>query len=397
MSDIIEPMTEQVTKAHARLSASGSERWLKCPGSIRLEAPFPDSTSSYAEEGSLAHEIVELMIKHQFIEPMKPRTYSAALGKFKKHPLYQPEMLNHAETYIDHIHRLVGLSKNPVVMSEQKISFGRWVTDGFGTCDTIIVTSDGIYIIDFKYGKGVPVSAEDNSQLKLYALGAYDLLSDIYDIKHVCVTIVQPRLDSVSSEIISTEKLLEFGEFARAQAEKALTDNAEVNPGDWCRFCKAKAVCKVRAEKNIELAGFTKLNADTLTAEEIGRYIKQGEDVAKWLADLKEHALNELLKGEEIPGWKAVEGRSVRTWTDETEALKAVVGLGFDEALLYERKPLSLSAIEKLMGKKEFEQLDKFIARPPGKPTLAEEADKRPAFKNVDVTKIFNTEQENES
>jgi hypothetical protein len=387
-------MTEPV-RAHAKLSASGSERWLKCPGSIRLEAPFPDSTSSYAEEGTLAHEIVELMIKHQFIEPMKPRTYSAALGKLKKHPLFQPEMLNHAETYIDHIHRLVGLSKNPVVMSEQRVSFGRWVTDGFGTCDTIIVTADSIYIIDFKYGKGVPVSAENNSQLKLYALGAYDLLSDIYDIKHVCVSIVQPRLDSISSEIIPTADLLEFGEFARAQAEKALTDNAEVNPGDWCRFCKAKAVCKVRAEKNIELAGFTKIPTDTLTAEEIGRYIKQGEDVAKWLADLKEHALNELLKGEEIPGWKVVEGRSVRTWTDETEALKAVVGLGFDEALLYERKPLSLSAIEKLMGKKEFEQLDKFIARPPGKPTLAEETDKRPAFKNVDVTKIFN--QENES
>lgn len=386
-------MTEPV-KAHAKLSASGAERWLKCPGSIRLEAPFPDSTSNYAEEGTLAHEIVELMLKHQFIEQMKPRTYSAALGKLKKHPLFQPEMLNHAETYIDNIHRLVGLSKNPVVMSEQKISFGRWVPDGFGTCDTIIVTSDGIYIVDFKYGKGVPVSAEDNSQLKLYALGAYDLLSDIYDIKHVCVSIVQPRLDSISSEIIPTADLLEFGEFARAQAEKALTDTAEVNPGDWCRFCKAKAVCKVRAEKNIELAGFTNIPADTLTAEEVGRYIKLGENVASWLADLKEHALNELLKGKAIPGWKAVEGRSVRTWTDEAEALKAVMALGVEEAMLYERKPLSLSAIEKLMGKKEFEQLDKFIARPPGKPALAEETDKRPALKNVDVTKIFNKENE---
>lgn len=375
--------------AHAKLSASGSERWLKCPGSIRLEEPFPDSTSEYAEEGSLAHKIVELMLKHKFIEPMKPRSYSAALNKLKKQDLFQPEMITHAQDYIDHVADLVMKSKHPTVMSEQKISFSRWVPGGFGTCDTIIVTSDIVYVIDFKYGKGVPVSAESNPQLRLYALGAYDLLSTIYDIKHVCVTIVQPRLDSISSEIVAIEDLLEFGEFAKTQAEKALTDNAKVAPGEWCRFCKAKAVCKARAEKNIELAGFTKLNADTLTAEEIGRYIKQGKDVAKWLADLKEHALNELLKGEEIPGWKAVEGRSVRTWTNQDEALSAILALGYDEAVLYERKPLTLSAIEKLMGKKEFKQLDKFVTRPPGKPTLVEEADKRPAFKNVVITKIF--------
>lgn len=383
-------------KQHAVLSASGSSRWLNCPGSVRIESTLPDTQTSYADEGTLAHELVELILNQQFDDAKKPRTYSAALNKIKKHQLYKPEMLTHAESYVDYINELTKTSKRLSIMFERKLSFTDWVPDSFGTCDTIIADDEGLHVIDYKYGQGVLVSVENNTQLKLYGLGAYALLSPLYDIKQIKMTIYQPRLNNISTDTLDIDSLLAFGEYAKAQAQKALTDNAEVVVGEWCRFCKANAICRVRAEKNIELAGFTKVAPDTLSNSEIGEYLTKGADVASWLSKLEDYALTALIAGEQISGYKCVEGRSLRSWKDQDAAINRVIELGYDEALVYNRVPLSLAKIEELLGKQKFnETMLEHVHKPTGKPTLALESDKRPVFNPSeprDIRDIFEKE-----
>lgn len=383
--------------AHARLSASGAERWMACPPSIRLSEGRPDTASVYAAEGTLAHAVAELKLQKYFLKGIGPVKYKKLLDELKEQhtwegeSLWQPEIDEHTNIYFDYVKDL-SLSKDyaPYVSIERRVDFSAWVPEGFGTADCIMIHSDTLHVIDLKYGKGVEVSAENNPQLMLYALGAYAAYRMLYDIKTFVLTIVQPRKDSISEWTVSLDDLLAFGEKAKAAAALADKGEGEFNPGEHCKFCKARAICRARADENIKLAGFVDLKPDELKNDEIGDYLIKGQQVADWLKDLEAYALSECLAGREVEGWKAVEGVSRRQWTDGEEAFKAIINTGIDEAVLYERKPLTLAQVEKVIGKKDFKQFERFVSKPPGKPALVVATDKRPPITNqVDAQDIF--------
>ena len=375
-------------RAHALLSASSAHRWLTCTPSARLEEQFPDTTSEAAEEGTLAHELAELKVRNCFYpEDVSKRKLTFAIKKFKENGLWNDEMLGHTDTYIDYIRDVSNrLPSKPYVEVEKRVDYGEYAPDGFGTADCIMVQGEMLHVIDFKYGKGVPVSAEMNPQLMLYALGAYESCKMLYPIKKIKLSIVQPRLpDDISEWGCSIEELLRFGESVKERAALALDGSGEFNPGEkQCRFCRAKAQCRARAEENVRLAFMTDTKPPLLNNEEIGQYLLQGEDVARWLKDVQEYALAECLAGKEIPGWKAVEGKGSRNWTDMDAAFEKLEKSGvIAEEMLWERKPLTLAQVEKEVGKKDFvDAVGEFIVRKPGKPALVKESDKREAITN---------------
>ena len=371
---------------HALLSASSAHRWLKCTAAPRFEAQFPENTSEYAEEGRLAHAICELKALKHFTASIKPSAYTRRLNKLKSDPRYHPEMDKTSDLYIEHLTELaMSYPATPNVSAEVKVNFDSYVPDGFGTCDCVMVGGDTLCITDYKHGKGVPISAENNPQMRLYALGALSRYAPVFgdNIKKVCMTIDQPRVrDEVSREIISVEDLLAWGESIKPIAQKAYLGLGTFCPGEHCRFCRGRAQCRARADQNSALEEFKDcIPGDKLTDEEVGDLLIRGRELVKWYKDLEEYALNTVLKGGKIPGWKAVAGRSSRTFTDQDAAIAAVLAAGYDEALVYDRRPKTLTELEKLMGKAEFEEkLSEYIVRPPGKPTLVPLSDKREAY-----------------
>ncbi|MBQ6496968.1 MAG: DUF2800 domain-containing protein [Firmicutes bacterium] len=377
-----------MSRAHALLSASSAHRWMACPPSAKLEAKLPDTTSEAAAEGTLAHKVCELKLQNYFdTTNMSKRKMNARIKKLKEDPLWQEEIIGHADTYLDCIKGLaISFDSAPSVLIEEKVDFSKWVHGGFGTADCLMFHGDTLHVIDFKYGKGVPVSAEKNPQLMLYALGAAQEYSMIYSMDRIHLVIVQPRISAEVSEwTITLDELLQFGETAREKAMLALSGSGEFNPGEaQCRFCRARATCRARADKNVKLAFATEKKPDQLTPEEIGEYLQQGEDVARWLSDLKEYALKESLLGHEITGYKAVEGRGSRAWTDMDKAFDILIESGTPEEMLYERKPLTLAQVEKLVGKKDFAAaVGDLVEKKPGKPTLVPKSDKREAITNI--------------
>lgn len=376
---------------HALLSASGASRWLACTPSARLEETLPEKKSTYADEGNLAHDIAELKLKKQFVEQMTMRTFNAQLKKLQKHELYQDEMLTHTDTYLDYVSGIIhSFNSPPYVAVEKRLDFSAWVPDGFGTGDCIIISGKTLYVIDFKYGKGVPVSAENNPQMKLYALGAWSAYSILYAIETVKMVIVQPRLDSISEWEMPLSGLLAWGETIKQIAQAAYEGKGEFVPGEHCRFCRAKALCSARADFNISLEDSKGKKPPLITNADVGDLLKRAKDLAAWAKDLEEYALSECLAGNEIPGWKAVEGRSIRQFTDQDAAFKVLLDKGTNEAMLYERKPITLASVEKLLGKKEFKAtLGGFVVTPPGKPTLVVESDKREPIKRQSAEDDF--------
>jgi hypothetical protein len=377
--------------AHALLSASASHRWLHCPPSARLEEKLPESTTDFAEEGSLAHEIAELKLRKYCIEPMGARNFNARIKKFREHSLFQEEMLKHTDTYLDYIAGVLhGFSSPPYVAVEKKIDYSAYAPEGFGTGDCIIIGGNILHIIDFKYGKGVPVSAKANPQMMLYALGAYTEYSFLYPIDTVKMTIVQPRLDSISEDSMPIEELLAWGESIKPIANLAFNGEGEYSPGEHCRFCRAKALCRARTDSYLSLEEFHKMKAPLISKDEVGDILKRAQDLTAWVKSLEEYALSECLQGSEIQGWKVVEGRAVRQFTNQEEAFKVLVDNGFEETMLYERKPLTLTETEKLVGKTKFKELlSAYINTPPGKPTLALNEDKREPFKRMTAAEAF--------
>lgn len=374
-------------RAHALLSASGAHRWLVCTPSARLEEQLPDTSSDAAHEGTVAHALCETLLRKALHnEPKTKPAYKKAVDRIKADPLYQQEMDRCAEEYVDQVlSSSLQFDSEPVSYVEKTVDFSPWVPEGFGTADCILIGGDTLHLIDFKYGKGVPVSAEDNPQLMLYALGAVNDFRLLYAPEKIRLTIVQPRIDHTNSWDCTIEYLEAFGENVKKIAAVAYEGGGKFNPGeDQCRFCRARSTCRARAEENISLAGFTKLMPPLLTPEEVGGYLKIGEDVAAWLADLKAWALSESLAGHEIAGWKAVEGRGSRDWTDQDAAFQTLISAGTPEAMLYERKPLSLAQIEKVVGKAAFaDTVGEYVVKKPGKPTLVKASDKRPAITNT--------------
>jgi hypothetical protein len=253
-----------------------------------------------------------------------------------------------------------------------------------------------MWVNDYKHGKGVPVSAENNSQMLLYALGAYAAYSIMFPIKTIHLSIIQPRLsDEPSTWTLTVEELLAWGEWVKPIAAKAATGGGDPCPGEWCRFCRAKAKCRARADNHTALEMFGNRMPPLLSNAEVGDILVRSATLKQWITDLEEYALTECLLGNEVPGWKAVEGRAIRQFTDQEAAFGLLLAKGPPEAILYERKPLTLAALEKMIGKPAFrEVLSTFVVTPPGKPTLAPATDKREPIKTHSAREIFATVEE---
>lgn len=392
---------EHEKRDHALLSASSAHRWLACTPSAKLEEQFPDTTSEAAEEGTLAHKLAELKVRNYFYTTdFGKRKLNAAIKKLQKEELWQEEMMGYTDLYLDYI-KTVALADRTrgTAEIEKRVDFGQWAPGGFGTADCLLLKGKQLHVIDFKYGKGVPVSAENNPQMMLYALGARDLYSLLYHFEEFHLHIIQPRIDNVSEWVCTEGELLEFGAYVKERAALAIEGAGEFCPGEsQCRFCRAKATCRARAEENVRLAFSPDKGKlpPLISSEDAGRYLSLGEDVKKWLEDLKEWALGECLAGREVPGWKAVEGRGSRDWTDMDAAFDKLTKSGLtEEAMLYERKPLTLAQVEKLVGKKDFQEaVGEFVVKNSGKPALVKESDKREAITNkVTAAEVFKEEK----
>ena len=360
---------------HAVLSASSSERWLNCPPSARLCEAYEDKGSDYAAEGTDAHILCEYRLKQ-------------ALGIPAEDPIenlswYNEEMEECAAGYAAYVVELLETAKqtcsDPVVMIEQRVDFSRWVQEGFGTADCILIADGVLNIVDYKHGKGVEVSAEGNTQLSLYSLGSLEIFDGIYDIDRVCVHIFQPRKSNVVSSMMDKTDLYEWADTELTEkAQLAYEGQGSFSCGEWCQFCKAKAECRERAEANLALARCEFQSPALLDDEEIADILGKVDALTAWASDVKEYALQQAISGKEWTGWKLVEGRSNRKYTSEAAVAATVEGAGFDP---YERKVLGVTAMQKMLGKTRFEELlAPYIEKPQGKPTLVPESDKRPAM-----------------
>lgn len=372
---------------HALLSASGAHRWLECTPSAQLELQFPQSTSEYAEEGTAAHELCELTARY-WLGEISEAEYENQRDELAKGKYYNAEMQECANDYAKFVAEKTAAARetceDAFTALEVRVDFSKYVKDGFGTGDCIIVSDNALEIIDFKYGKGVRVEAAGNPQMKLYALGAYLEYNTLFDIDSIRMTIFQPRLSGVqSSDEITVKELLEWAEkYVKPRAKLAYKGEGEFAPSEEvCKFCRAKAQCKARADKNLKLFDEAP-DVLLLTPEDAGKILEQAGDIQSWLADLESLVSSTLLAGQPVEGWKMVEGRSNRRFADELKVVDAMKAAGYDESLLYERKLITLTQMEKDFGKKAIaETLGELIVKPQGKPTLAPAKDKRPEFR----------------
>lgn len=374
---------------HAILSASSSDRWIHCPPSVRLEEKYKDSGSSYAAEGTSAHALCEYLLHealgdHTIRDPTEDLDY------------YDQEMQEAAEGYRDAVMEIYNKMKqqgrDPAVFVEQRVDFSKYVPEGFGTSDCLLIGEDTMYVVDFKYGKGVEVHAEHNSQLSCYALGAYLTFSPIYDIEHIVIVIYQPRIGNYSKWELTTKELLDWAEKTlKPAADLAFKGEGEYAAGSWCRFCKAKATCRKRAEANLKLAEYDFADPPELDDSEIADILPKLDDLLAWGADIKDYALQKALSGTHFEGYKLVEGKSNRRYTDEDAVAAKVAAAGYDP---YEKKLLGITAMTRALGRKKFnELLSDLIEKPQGKPTLVPESDKRPALNTAKDD--FSEEEEN--
>ena len=383
---------------HAKLSASSAFRWINCPGSVALadQLPAPGS-SAYADEGTLAHALAELKLR-KFLGDVGD--FDKELAQIEANEYYNGEMEEATDFYAETVQEhLAAAGADAELMIEQQFSLTNWVPEGFGTSDAVIIGGNVIEVIDLKYGKGIKVDAVNNPQLRLYGLGASALFGDLYDFDTVRTTIIQPRLDNVSTEEQPLKELLLWAEENVApRATMALEGTDYLATGDWCRFCPAKAVCRKRAEYNLELARDEFKAPPLLTDEEIGEVLRRAEEIQKWTSDIQDYALEQALAGKHFDGWKLVEGRSNRKYADDLKVAETLVAAGYDEAMLYERKLYGITAMEKIVGKKKLTTtLGDLIIKPAGKPVLVPESDKREAINTTEAAKAdFNNEDPEE-
>lgn len=383
---------------HAKLPPSSAERWINCPGSVALSAQLPPPSSSpYADEGTLAHAVAELKLRRNIGE-ITPKQYDKELAKLQESEYWCGEMDEATDFYADTvIEHLAAAGSDAELMIEQHFSLDKWVPESFGTSDAVVIGGNTIEVIDLKYGKGVKVSAEHNAQLRLYGLGASALFGALYDFETVRYTIIQPRLDHVSTEEVPLSELLLWAEEDVApRAIMALEGTDYMACGDWCRWCPAKAICRKRAEYNQEIAKDDFKDPPLLTDEEIGEVLGRADSVKKWVEDIQTYALEQALAGKHYDGWKLVEGRSIRKYADDLKVAEKLVAAGYDEAMLYERKLYGITAMEKIVGKKKLTTtLGDLLIKPAGKPVLVPESDKREAINTTEAAKAdFNNTDE---
>ncbi len=358
------------TRDHAALSASASARWLACPPSAKLNADIEDVTTDYAREGTCAHELAEYKVNKLLgIETPDPR------GSLE---YYDQEMEDSTDDYAQYISEQISQYTEPVVMVEQRLDFSKYVPDGFGTGDCVIVADEVMTVVDYKHGKGVTVSAENNSQMMLYALGALELFDMLYDISEVRMVIFQPRLSNISEYSMTVTELLDWAEKTlKPKAELAAKGEGEFCAGEHCRFCKVKAACRKRAEYNLVLAQYDFAPAATLEDTEIEAILEKADALILWAADIKEFALSKALAGKHWTGYKVVEGKSNRKYIDEDAVADRVISFGKNPYSAPE--VLGITAMTKLLGgKKMFDKLlGSLVYKPQGKPTLVPDSDKR--------------------
>lgn len=383
-------MVEHSKRKHALLSASGASRWLNCTPSAVLEEQYGEkSTSSYAAEGTLAHELSELYLCKDTLHSITEQEFEGHLEGIMSNDLFNEEMLDAIPIYTEYCNGqyVSALTNNSYaeIQIEQKLNLTEYVPESFGTADCIIISDNVMEVIDLKYGKGVPVYAEWNKQLMLYGLGALRKYDALYDIAEIRLTIVQPRIDNISSWQISVQDLYDWAETElRPKAEKAFAGEGDLEPGDWCKFCKVRNRCRKLYEQQLEIAKYEFLSPALLTDEEIADILKRAPVLAEWANSVAEYAKDRALKENKIwPGYKLVEGISRRKWLDEDKAAAVILekfkALSDDAIFNTSLKPIT--AIEKLIGKKAFEkELSSVVIKPQGKPTLVPDNDKRPAI-----------------
>ena len=360
---------------HAVLSASGSHRWLNCTPSARLELEFENTGSEAAREGTAAHALCEHKLKR-------------ALHMRSRRPVSDydsDEMEECTDAYVDFVmeqyEAAKQVCKDPVILIEQRLDFSCYVPDGFGTGDCLIISDDRLHIIDFKYGMGVLVEAEDNPQMKLYALGALAVYDALYDIREVSMTIFQPRRANVSTWTVSVEDLKAWAENElKPRAKMAYDGEGEYLPGEWCTFCRAAVRCRARAEEKLKLAQTEFRMPPLLTDAEIEEILAVLPDLTRWANEIAAYALDAALNhGKEWNGFKVVEGRSVRKYRDEAAVAEAAKEAGYKD--IYRQSLIPLTEMQRLMGKDKFEEiLGGLITKAPGRPTLVPMSDKRPAM-----------------
>jgi hypothetical protein len=370
---------------HAVLSASSSHRWTKCTPAARLELEFDDTESSAAAEGTAAHALAE----HKLRRALKMRS------KKPISPFDCDEMDEYTDAYVDFVLEQLELAKqscsDPLVLIEQHLDFSKYVPDGFGTGDCILISDKALHIIDLKYGMGILVNAERNSQMMLYSLGALEIYDSLYDINEVSMTVFQPRRDNVSTWTIPVDDLRDWAENElKLKAELAFKGEGEYCPGEWCTFCRAAVKCRARAEEKLKLAQSEFRLPPLLTDAEIEDVLGKLNDITKWANDLLAYATDAAVNhGKEWSGYKVVAGRSVRKFKDEDAVAKAAKVNGYKD--IYRQSLITLTEFEKLMGKAKFnEVLGDLVYKPPGKPTLVPITDKRPALNVSNAKNEFN-------
>lgn len=369
-------------KQHALLSASASRRWLNCTPSAVLESHEPDTSSPFAEEGTRAHALAEKKLK-SWVKSKRKTHFKADNG----------EMAEATDGYRDYVIEVFNGEKKKTpdakLLIEQKLDFSRWVPSGFGTGDAVIIGDDTLHIIDFKYGKGVKVSAEDNSQMLLYAAGALDVFGALYDFDKITTHIYQPRISNVSESTITVSALEDWLEtVVKPKADLASKGEGDPRPGDWCRFCKIRAKCKARADFDIASAKASGFDTDPnlLDKEDIESILPMLDELQSWIKDLSQYALDQALDGVKYRGFKVVEGRSNRKVVDDKGLIDALHKMGYeDDVIMTKPKLQTITALEKAVGKKMFTGIAMpYIDKPKGKPTLVPESDKRPEYSSAE-------------
>lgn len=377
-------MSEKIdhsSRAHAVLSASSSARWLKCPPSAVAATMYPNTGTEFTREGTLAHEVAEWV----------------ASGASKKGPVLDKgqddgvtaEMLDCACAYADYIQELIH-DDNAVVLLEQRLDFSPWVPDGFGTGDCIIIQGNRLDVVDYKFGKGVSVSAENNSQMRLYGLGALNDFGDIYDIEEIGMHIFQPRLNNISTEVLKVEELHEWGETVKPIAELAAKGQGDYCSGEHCRFCPHAGQCPTLSADCIKVVnlGGGKAAVPTMAPWMISDILKQESMISGWLKAVKERALSQMLSGEEIPGFKVVEGRGSREWEEDWKVSGRLQAAGYSFEDITKTELLSPAQMEKVVGKKKLAELvSELIVTKPGNPTLAPDTDKRKPYSQTEASR----------
>ncbi|MGV9196386.1 DUF2800 domain-containing protein [Arcanobacterium canis] len=379
-------------QAHATLSASGSHRWLNCPPSALLEAAYRsehgDDSSPAAAEGTAAHALSEWKIRTA-LDHLKQDAGMRPTSEWDG-----PEMETHTDDYtqfvLEKAKQAYFEDGSAVVAIEQRLDFSHLVPEGFGTADCLIIAGNRMEVIDFKYGQGVLVEVEHNPQAMLYGLGALNVFGQLYDIETITLTIHQPRRENISSWTLTRAELEHWGETTvKPAAQLAAKGEGEFQAGSWCQFCRIAATCKKRAEANLALARHEFKPAVELTDAEISEVLTQIPLLTKWAADVEAYATGMAVhQGKQWPGFKVVEGRSIRKYKNETEVAQVLEAAGHTD--IWTRKLATITALEKLLGKKQFnELLGDLVIKPAGKPALVPETDKRPALEINTVNDEF--------